>query len=226
MTSNELIGKVAASYLRDTFVEDDSSGVARYLLDCLTADQAAAVARTILADASLYQLIEIKLPVHFVGHHGLPAEILTTERTTYFRNAACDKSALLVANTGDDEEQSLKELTNVGAQELQTHPELWVSIAADGLPIADQHRKWWIKAIQALLEVRQFALDRLADYVIATRDAIQDGQPILSALGVAFPALHVPRDTVFFRSLNDKTAGICPSGRRSTPRPLRNGPAT
>ena len=153
MTSNELIGKVAASYLRDTFVEDDSSGVARYLLDCLTADQAAAVAKTILADASLYQLIEIKLPVHFVGHHGLPAEILTTERTTYFRNAACDKSALLVANTGDDEEQSLKELTNVGAQELQTHPELWVSIAADGLPIADQHRKWWVKAIQALLEV-------------------------------------------------------------------------
>ncbi len=75
MTSNDLIGKVAASYLRDTLVEDDSSGVARYLLDCLTADQAAAVARTILADASLYQLIEIKLPVHFVGHHGLPAEI-------------------------------------------------------------------------------------------------------------------------------------------------------
>jgi S-DNA-T family DNA segregation ATPase FtsK/SpoIIIE len=207
MTSNDLIGKVAASYLRDTLVEDDSSGVARYLLDCLTADQAAAVAKTILADASLYQLIEIRLPVHFVGQHGLPPEILTSERTTYFRNAACDKSALLVANTGDDEEQSLKELTNVGAQELQTHPELWVGIAADGLPIPDQHRKWWIKAIQALLEVRQFALDRLADYVIATRDAIQEGQPILSALGVAFPALHVPRDTVFFRSLNDKTAG-------------------
>ena len=30
---------------------------------------------------------------------------------------------------------------------------------------------------------------------------------MLSALGVAFPALHFPRDTGFFRSLNDKTAG-------------------
>jgi S-DNA-T family DNA segregation ATPase FtsK/SpoIIIE len=206
MNSCELIGQVASSYLRDMLVEDDSSGVARYLLDGLTAEQAAAVARVILADPGLYQLIEIKLPVHFVGSYGLPAEILTTHRTTYYRNAACKKSSLLVANTGDDEEQSLKELTGIGAQELQAQPELWVKLAADGLPIADQHRKWWVKAIQALLEVRQFALDRFADYVLATRDAIEDGQPILSALGVALPALHVPRDTVFFRSLNDKTA--------------------
>src|SRR5580658_4259399 len=135
MKSSELIGKVAASYLRDTLVGDDSSGVARYLLDGLTAEQAAAVAKVILADASLYQLIEIKLPVHFVASYGLPPETLTTQRTTYYRNAACEKSALLVANTGDDEEQSLKELTNVGAQELQAHPELWVAIAAEGLPI-------------------------------------------------------------------------------------------
>jgi len=46
------------------------------------------------------------LPVHFVGHLGLPPEVLTKERTTYFRNAACNKAVLLVANTGDDEEQS------------------------------------------------------------------------------------------------------------------------
>ena len=30
---------------------------------------------------------------------------------------------------------------------------------------------------------------------------------MLSALGVALPALHLPRDTGFFRSLTDKTAG-------------------
>ncbi len=37
--------------------------------------------------------------------------------------------------------------------------------------------------------------------------AIEDGQPVLAALGVALPALQIPRDTVFFRTLNDKTAG-------------------
>ena len=207
MTSDELIGHVAAAYLRDRLTEDDSTGVARYLLDCLTADQTAAIAQTILADAMLSNLVEIKLPVHFVGNHGLPPEVLTRERTTYFRNAACLKSALLVANTGDDEEQSLKELVPIGAPQLQSHPALWVKLAADGLPIPDQHKHWWVKALEGLLEVRSFALDRFAEYVLQTRIAIEEGHPVLFGLGVAFPALHVPKDTAFFCNLNDKTAG-------------------
>jgi S-DNA-T family DNA segregation ATPase FtsK/SpoIIIE len=181
--------------------------VARFLLDCLTADQTAAIAKAILEDSNLSQLVEIKLPVHFVGNHGLPSFVLTGERTTYFRNAACEKSALLVANTGDDEEQSLKELVPIGAQQLQSHPELWVNLAAENLPITPQHQLWWVKALQGLLETRSFALDRLADYILQTRKAIEDGQPILYALGVAFPALHVPRDSAFFCNLNEKTAG-------------------
>ncbi len=207
MNSDELIGKVAAEYLRARLTDDDAAGVARYLLDCLTADQTAAIAKTILADASLSQLVEIKLPIHFVGEHGLPTAALTTERTTYWRSASCNKSALLLANTGDDEEQSLKDLVPIGAPQLQAHPGLWVGLAADGLPITDQHRGWWIKAIEGLLEVRSFALDRFAEYILQTQKAIDDGQPILFALGMAFPALQVPRDTAFFHVLNDKTAG-------------------
>ncbi len=207
MTIDQLIGKVVASYLRDRLTEDDSTGVARYLLDCLTADQTAAVAKTILDDASLSALVEIKLPVHFVGGHGLPPEVLTDERTTYFRNAACNKSALLVANTGDDEEQSLKELVPIGAPQLQSHPELWVNWAAEGLALMDEHRHWWVKALQGLLEVRSFNLELFSEYILQTRKAIEDGQPVLFALGVGLPALHIPKDTAFASALNDKNAG-------------------
>lgn len=207
MTTDELIGSVVASYLRDHISTEDTAGVARYLLDCLTSDQTAAVAKAILADASLSQLIEIKLPVHFVGNYGLPDEVLTDMRTTYFRNAACEKSALLVANTGDDEEQSLKDLVSIGAPELLAQPEVWIVIAGEALPLLDQHKQWWLNAIQALLEVKQFGLERFADYVLQTRHAVEEGHPMLSALGVALPALHLPRDTGFFRSLTDKTAG-------------------
>jgi hypothetical protein len=42
VTTDELIGSVVASYLRDHISTEDGSGVARYLLDCLTADQTAA----------------------------------------------------------------------------------------------------------------------------------------------------------------------------------------
>jgi DNA segregation ATPase FtsK/SpoIIIE, S-DNA-T family len=206
MNSDELIGRVAVEYLRARLTEGDDAGVARYLLDCLTADQTAAIAKAIRADPGLGSLVEIKLPIHFVGEHGLPAEMLTTERTTYFRNAACERSALLIANTGDDEEQSLKELVPIGAPQLQAHPALWIDIAGEGLPIANQHKGWWIKAIEGLLDVRSLALDRLAEYILHTREAIDDGQPILFALGVALPALHVPRDTTFFHTLNEKTA--------------------
>ncbi|MBI3245418.1 MAG: DNA translocase FtsK [Deltaproteobacteria bacterium] len=207
MTSDELVGKVAARYLRDHLSEDDSTGVARYLLDCLTADQTAAIAKTILADTSLSQQVEIKLPTHFVGHLGLPSDVLTNERTTYFRNADCDKPVLLLANTGDDEGQSLKDLVSIDEPLLRERAELWVNMAADGLPLNEQHKKWWIKALQGLLEVRAFALDRLAQYILQTRTAIEDGQPILFALGRALPALHVPRDTAFFSTLNEKSAG-------------------
>lgn len=58
-----------------------------------------------------------------------------------------------------------------------------MTLAAEWPPITDQHKHWWVKALQGLLEVRSFAL------------------------GVAFPALHIPKDTSFFCNLNDKTAG-------------------
>ena len=207
MTSDELVGKVVASYLRDRLADDDSTGVARYLLDCLSADQTAQVAKTILADPALSTLVEIKLPIHFVGGYGLPEQILTNERTTYFRNATCSKSALLVANTGDDEEQSLKELVPIGGPELQAHPSLWVKWAAEGLPVLDEHCNWWVKALEGLLEVRSFALDRLAEYNLQIRAALEDGQTVLAALGVALPALRLPKDTAFASSLNQKNAG-------------------
>ena len=207
MTADELIGRVAAIYLRNRLSDDDSDGVARFLLDSLTASQAAAVAKVILADNTLSELIEIKLPLHFVRDQELPDEVLTKERTTYFRNADCERSALLVANTGDDEEQSLKELMPVGSSQLQEQPELWVASSSKDLPITEQHKKWWVKALQSVLDVRSFSLDTYAEYILQTQRAISDGHPILHALGFALPALRIPRDTTYFTSLSEKTAG-------------------
>jgi S-DNA-T family DNA segregation ATPase FtsK/SpoIIIE len=207
MNNDQLTGLVVTGYLRDRLSDDDFAGVARYLLDCLTAEQTASVAKTILADAHLAKLVDIKLPIHFVGAHGLPDHVLTNERTTYFRNASTEKSVLLVANTGDDEEQSLKELFPINATALFAEPQLWVNVASEGLPITTQHKIWWAKAIEGLLEVRSLPLDRFAEYILQTRKAIEDGHPILFALGVAFPALRAPKDTAFFHNLNEKTAG-------------------
>lgn len=208
MTTDELIGRIAARYLHDHLSEDESDGVARYLLDCLTSDQTAEVAKAVLRDDRLKELVEIKLPIRFVGSHGLPENCLTNERTTFYRNAACARDAILLANVGDDEQQGLKELVPIGAQELQAKPELWVELASESLPLTEQHRNWWTKALTALLDVRSFALDRFAGYVLRTAEAVRsDGHPIRDALGFALPALRIPKDTAYFSALNDKTSG-------------------
>ena len=100
MASNELIGLVAADFLKLRIKQDGNEGTARYLLDCLTAEQTAAIAKAVLNDSTLAPLVDIKLPASFVGDLGLPPEILTTERTTFFRSADCEKPAPATGKRG------------------------------------------------------------------------------------------------------------------------------
>src|SRR5918912_807538 len=173
MDSAEIIGKVAALYIRQQLAlhggGEDGDGTARFILDCLSADQTAASARAVLADPDLAKEVEIKLPAHFMEGHALPPLVLTNRRATFFRNALCEKAALLIANVGDDEQQSLKELVPIGAPELVAQPEIWVSIASDGLTLTREERNWWVKAISGLRDLRMLSLERLAEYTLRTR---------------------------------------------------------
>ena len=207
MNSDILIGRVVAAFLQERLGESDGSGTARYLLDCYSPSQLAAIAVAVLQRDDLDHQVEIRLPRHYLAGHGLPDHVLTDERTTYWRNASFTKAILLVANTGDDEEQSLKELVPIGSQQLQADCGVWVRIAAEGLSISQTHLDWWASALRGLVDAKALSLERMADYVAATRKAISDeGHPILKALGFALPSLHVPRDTGVFSGLTDKTA--------------------
>ena len=210
MNTANLIGTVAARYLQSQLESfgDEASGTARFIIDCLTAEQTASVATAVLQDAQLAPLVEIKLPVRFMQGQALPDAVLTDHRATHFRNATCEKPVLLVANTGDDEEQSLKELVPIGALQLQDRPDLWVRVAAEGLPLTEDHRKWWERALGGLRELRISSLDRLAEYTLRTRIEIEEeGMPVIVALGAALPALRIPRDSAYFNGLNEKTRG-------------------
>lgn len=208
MNAASLIGGVATSYLRDQLdlAGEETAGTARFILDCLTADQTAAIAMTILDDEELSPQVDIRLPGRFLANQGLPESVLTDQRATYFRNAPCERPVLLVANTGDDEEQSLKELVPIGTPQLQDRPDIWVKVAAQGLPLTAEHRKWWERAIGGLRELRILSLDRLAEYVLRTRIGVEDeGLPIIVALGAALPALRMPKDSAYFNGLSEKT---------------------
>ena len=207
MDNNELIGRVAAAYFISRLKDEDISSTARYLLDSLSAEQTAAVAKAILANSILEPQIELKLPAQWLEGYGLPAQCLTDERATYYRNAPCTKPVLLIATPGDDERQSLADLTIIDSNQLRSHIDLWVEVAAGQLPLTDQHRRWWHAALTGLQDVAQVNLDRFALYVLETRRQVEDGRVLVDALGEALPMLRWPRNPAMFRSLNEKTAG-------------------
>jgi len=211
MNIPELIGKIVTLLLKEELSGErgvQGEGTARFTIDCLSAEHTASVARHVLADPSLSEQIDLKLPRAFLIHQGLPDEVLTTLPATYYRNATLEKPVLLIANTGDDEEQSLKEFIRIGGPELQEHPELWVRVAGEGLSLSEQHAKWWEKALAGLQDLRVAPLDRLAGYMLRIREAIlEEGLPLLTALGTALPVLQLPRDSVFSNRIKEGSRG-------------------
>lgn len=212
MNSAELIGRVAVEYLRARIATDgageDADGTARFIIDCLSAEQTASIAAAVLVDPQLKDMVEVKLPSHFVSGYSLPDSVLTDKPATHFRNSPCEKPALLVANTGYNEEQSIKEIVPVGAPQLQDHPDIWVKVAGEGLPLTAEQRKWWEKSLSGLRDLRMLSIERLAEYVVRTRRAMsEEGQPIITALGASLPALKIPKDSAYFNGLNEKVRG-------------------
>ena len=212
MTTTELIGEVGRLYLAKILGGptngDESEGTARFILDRLTADQTASIALAILADPALSQVVEIKLPEHFmVGQH-LPPTALTTERATLHRHAEFAKPVLLLANTGDDEEQSLSLVTPISALQLTSDARLWVEAAGGQFSLSLEQQRWWEKALAGVFELSFRSLDQIAAYVIETKRAIEDeGLPIIGALGFALPALQLPRDRSAFDAIKLKQLG-------------------
>ncbi|MCM1981999.1 FtsK/SpoIIIE domain-containing protein [Lyngbya confervoides] len=205
----ELIGQVAADFLKRTIQSDETNeGVARFLLNRLTAHQVAAVCQTILYDSELAPLIKIQVPRGLVSDFGLPEEILTDERTVHLRHSACDRPALLLANISDDQAQSLNDITSVSAQELKGQIEYWIDLAAKDLAIPADQIEYWCKALNGLQKVGTPSLEHFAEYIVQTRlHILRESLPVIDALGWAFPALRLPRDSGYFRAIPETQLG-------------------
>lgn len=206
MSPAELIGDVFTRYLDVTIEKENDEGTARLMIDDLTPKQTIEIAKAILRHSYLQKQVDLKLNKSFVGDSDLPDRVLTTYPATYFRNSKPDEPILLVASTGDDEDQSLKEFVRVGAEELKSRPDIWVSVASAELEIIEEHQRWWEKALAGLCELRAIPLERFAAYVISTRELVAvEGLPVGAALGRAMPALHFPKDSTLFDKITDRT---------------------
>tara|TARA_R110002049_G_scaffold285698_4_gene467040 strand:- start:187953 stop:193214 length:5262 start_codon:yes stop_codon:yes gene_type:complete len=204
MNPVELIGDVFVRYLDTNVERENDEGTARLMIDHLSPHQTIAIAEAVLNHPDWKSAVDLKLNQDFIGESNLPSEVLTSNSVTFFRNRHCDRPVLLVASTGDEEDQSLKEFIRIGLDELTGSPQLWVAAACQGISVSEEHQRWWEKAIAGLCDLRVVALERLASYVVKTRELIGDeGLPIGIALGRAMPALHFPKDSSFIDRIND-----------------------
>jgi DNA segregation ATPase FtsK/SpoIIIE, S-DNA-T family len=213
MNELDLIGKVATEYLRSNLRMDmESEGIARFLLDRLTGRQVARICQEVLADSELSSYIKIKVPSKLVEEHveeyNLTPDITTDEKTTYWRNAPIDKPAIILANTNDDQGQSLRDITTIGAKDLKSNPEIWVNVASTGLALTEEQKKIWKQALNGLQSISEYSLERFSLYVVEVRGKIiKDSVPLIPALGWALPSLRLPRDSAFFEAIPEKYLG-------------------
>ncbi|MEC0238375.1 FtsK/SpoIIIE domain-containing protein [Paenibacillus dokdonensis] len=209
MNQLELIGQVATEYLRRQLQNSQSEeGIARFLLDRLTGEQVSYICKTIYQDVLLSSTLAIKAPRKLVEGNGLPDEMVTDEKTTYWRNASCDKPAILLANTNDDQGQSLRDIARVGAGDLKGQPDIWVQVASKGLPLSDDQKKYWQQGLKGLQEANECSLDEFSEFVVKVRETIaEESVPVVRALGWALPALRIPRDSFYFDAIPENSLG-------------------
>ncbi len=212
MKSLKLIGKVTTQYLKSfssTEEEETDDGVARFLLDCLTPEQVAEICRQILKDPHLSSQIKIQVPRTLIHNFDdLTTEIMTDERTVHLRHASCDKPILLLANTNDDQGQSLQDITCIGASELKAENDIWVEVASRDIPLSEEQIKYWQKALKGLQAAINLSLDNLAQYIVDTHSRIEnESEPIINALGWALPSLKIPRDSSYFEAIPENKRG-------------------
>ncbi|MGF9796391.1 FtsK/SpoIIIE domain-containing protein [Brevibacillus agri] len=212
MNEIELIGRVAIEFLRQNLLADDTTdsndGVARFLLDRLTAEQVAEICHNILNDAYLNSKVAIKVPRKLVDGFGLPDAALTDQKTTFWRHASCDKNAIILANTNDDQGQSLRDITSIGARDLKSVPELWVNVVSKDLPLTEDQMKYWKQALRGLQDASECSLEQFSKYAVMVHDIIKsEGISVIRALGWALPALRLPRDSSFFESIPENGLG-------------------
>lgn len=206
MNALDLIGAAGAAALNERLLGlGPDSGTARFMLDRLTGPQVAAIVNRLVADPSIQTRVKIAVPRSLVDGQGLPEAVITDDRTVALRHAECDRPALLIANTDDDQGASLHDVALIGAKELKEGAAYWVAPAAEGLGLPTEHVDAWQVALKALASVDDWPLAQLSTYIAMTREAIQTmSLPIADALGWALPALHLPRDSGYFRSQRPK----------------------
>lgn len=213
MTPDELIGRVGHRLVLDLVNdartrsgEKGDSETARIVLDMLEPEQVGAIVRAIAADPELSEHVYVQIKARVAEEAGLPIHFHTNQTEVWFRNhePPAGQPALLIATDGDDQRESLEELTRISTADLRNAAGTWVALVSQDIAVSEEDQAVWKKALQGLADVRDVSLRQFARYVTAVCKRMEAHGELISALGQALPELRLPRDTGAFVGIKDK----------------------
>jgi len=193
----ELMGTVAAGVVRQ--VLDDGakdSDFARFVIVSLSIDEVMAIVDAVLADPSLSERVDVKLPAYgFKDVPGVSEELLTTDATTVLRHKKCDRDGRLMVLLDESQRQSVQQVEKLDSDVLLSEALAgdWIDAAGAASLLDVELRQQWRAALVAVLRIDRVPVRLVAGYVAATASALNDGLSLHRALGRALPALRLPR---------------------------------
>ena len=199
MTRGELIGRVAAIYLRDQ-LDSEPEGCVRFCMIGFGKDLTAEIAKAVKDDSELFSQLDVRIHKDLVVDGEIPPEIITEETATHLRNkpiTSFDKRCILFAISTDELQrvgESVGTLSKLQTNRLLERCDYWLdAVCLGGEQLQERERNCLNDALNAIKSTHTARnVETFADYVLKIGELVTKGTRVENALDMALPALRLP----------------------------------
>lgn len=212
MTRGELIGRVAAIYLKDQ-LNSEPEGPVRFCMVGFGRMLTTEVAKAVIADNELFSQLDLRIHKDLSVDGKIPPEIVTEETATYWRNkpvTSSDKRCILFAISTDELQrvgESVGTLSRLQTDQLLEHCNYWLdAVRLGGDQLQERERECLNFSLSAARNTHAIRnIETFADYVLKVGELITQGKRVEHALDMALPALQLPLWSGGFKISDDFT---------------------
>ena len=200
MTRGELIGRVAAIYLKNQ-LNSEPEGSVRFCMVGFGKPLTTEIAKAIVADSELFSELDVRIHKDMAEVSEIPPEIMTEETATHWRNklvTSSDKRCILFAISTDELQrvgESVGTISKLQTDRLLEHHDYWLeAVRLGGSQLHERERKCLNAALNAVKSTHAARnIEIFAGYVLKTSEFINQGKRVEHALDMALPALQLPK---------------------------------
>lgn len=212
MTRGELIGRVAATYLKDQ-LNSEPEGPVRFCMVGFGKILTTEVAKAVISDNELFSQLNVHIHKDLSVDGEIPPEIVTEETAAHWRNkpvTSSDKRCILFAISTDELQrvgESVGTLSKLQTDQLLERYDYWLdAVRLGGDQLQERERECLNASFSAARNTHAVRnIETFADYILKIGEFITQGKRVEHALDMALPALQLPLWAGGFRISDDFT---------------------